>query len=470
MARLGDIIQMLPLLESLPVDENITLICDAVVSDWAELLPNIGEIRPIDTALWRSQCIQGPVHLPEMLSELRELSDLDAGEFNQVFALNDHSATDALTALYWFKSPHIWLTSELLLMRSYLRAMAWFRPVGRIHLADLWRYLAKQPTRRRSLETTVPEKGTHFAKNVLSPLYQQGLTRIFAFLLGSGGHNRRISPQTWAGYWNAIQQHGDIGLVLLGAKSELSVADGFYGSLYGNSQAVLNLIGKTSPLETLGVLKEIDGIVSVDTGPLHWAAALKTPLVGIYFAEAGLYETGPYGQNHWALAPSCRDYPCSSAMAERCQYQCRSYFEETTDMGNLIYTLLHPDSTSAGSLPQNIELYRSYSQDGENHFRNLSGLSDHPEAENLARYCKGILQDTPEIRNGPIHAHPLLDKFYETWTAELTTLPLPLNVPMQIRENQRKTALRRLQTMKPPQPGAKTINQTLQDRACASYC
>lgn len=470
MARLGDLIQMLPLLESLPEDSNVQLLCDSAVVEWAKLLPGIGEIRPIDTALWRKCSLEESLNLPEMLSGLEEIRQNSAFEINQIFALNDHPAADALTAIHWLKQPNIWLTPELLLMRSYLRTMAWFRPVSRIHLADLWRYLGKFPDRQRRLKISLPERGMQFAKRELYALNQESNKLTIAFIIGSGGGNRRIPAKTWAGYWQIIAAHGDVNLILLGSESERSLADQFLAALEGKTDTICDLVGKTSPAQTISLINESDGVVSVDTGPLHWAAALNKPLLGLYFAEAGFYETGPYGNNHWVLAPKCRDYPCSSVMAERCQYKCRSYFDDVSQIGHLIYSLFVTEPALNVALPDNLQLYQSFVEDGNNRFRNLNGYEDHPEAVNLAKYCRNLLQTYSEYSCQSVHQNTLLDKFYESWTVELTTLKLSPFVPAEIREARRQDALKRLQTMKTPRLANAAHDRTLAGKTCASYC
>jgi hypothetical protein len=39
-------------------------------------------------------------------------------------------------------------------------------------------------------------------------------------------------------------------------------------------------------------------VIGSDTGPLHLAAAVGTPVIGWYFGRARVHETGPYGSDH----------------------------------------------------------------------------------------------------------------------------------------------------------------------------
>lgn len=61
---------------------------------------------------------------------------------------------------------------------------------------------------------------------------------------------------------------------------------------------VTNLVGKTSLAELIGVLRGADFVVSVDSGPMHLAAAIKVPLLGIHtWSDPRL--VGPYGEETW---------------------------------------------------------------------------------------------------------------------------------------------------------------------------
>lgn len=56
---------------------------------------------------------------------------------------------------------------------------------------------------------------------------------------------------------------------------------------------VLNLVGKTTPKQLAAILSEVDVLLSPDTGPLHIAVAMGTPVIGLYaVAPSGL--SGPY--------------------------------------------------------------------------------------------------------------------------------------------------------------------------------
>ena len=71
----------------------------------------------------------------------------------------------------------------------------------------------------------------------------------------------------------------------------------------------LNLAGKSS-LKILAALYETaDLVISTDTGPMHIAAAVKTPVVAL-FGPTAPWRTGPYGDCHQVLRTGAACSPC----------------------------------------------------------------------------------------------------------------------------------------------------------------
>lgn len=90
-----------------------------------------------------------------------------------------------------------------------------------------------------------------------------------------------------------------------------------------------NLAGKTR-LPMLAALYELSFcLVTTDTGPMHLAAAMQTPVVAL-FGPTAPWRTGPFGEGHRVVrtAPSCS--PC---FKRRCdQHQCRCMTDMSVDM------------------------------------------------------------------------------------------------------------------------------------------
>ena len=83
-----------------------------------------------------------------------------------------------------------------------------------------------------------------------------------------------------------------------------------------------NLCGKTDLPGLCALLKGMDLLVTVDSGPMHWADALGVPLVAI-FGATDPARTGPYRQLAHVVVKeglSCR--PCHSRTCARGDLAC----------------------------------------------------------------------------------------------------------------------------------------------------
>ncbi|MCX6997260.1 MAG: glycosyltransferase family 9 protein [Kiritimatiellaeota bacterium] len=80
--------------------------------------------------------------------------------------------------------------------------------------------------------------------------------------------------------------------------------------------AAVDLCGKTSLVELGSLLHEMDLVLTVDTGPMHLAAALGRPVLAL-FGPTDPRRTGPYGPRHRVL--TAEDLACRPCYADTCR-------------------------------------------------------------------------------------------------------------------------------------------------------
>jgi ADP-heptose:LPS heptosyltransferase len=84
--------------------------------------------------------------------------------------------------------------------------------------------------------------------------------------------------------------------------------------LSGLDPSPLSLVGRLSLTQLTAVLREVDLMISVDSGPMHIAAAVGTPVVGL-FGPTDPRRTGPLGPGSVLR----RELPCSPCLQRRCR-------------------------------------------------------------------------------------------------------------------------------------------------------
>lgn len=106
-------------------------------------------------------------------------------------------------------------------------------------------------------------------------------------------------------------QHSEARFAVFGGKDDVEMAETIIA--VAPDQCV-NLVGKTTLPEMVEWLRLCELLVTNDTGPMHVAAALQKPVVGI-FGPTEASRTGPYGQLERVLR---HPLPCAPCMKSRC--------------------------------------------------------------------------------------------------------------------------------------------------------
>ena len=102
--------------------------------------------------------------------------------------------------------------------------------------------------------------------------------------------------------------------IILGGKSDGELAAEITTAA---PEATLDLTGRTTLPQMIEVLRQCLVVVTNDTGPMHVAAALRKPVVGL-FGPTNPARTGAYGQMDRALQR--RELPCVPCMKASCSY------------------------------------------------------------------------------------------------------------------------------------------------------
>jgi heptosyltransferase II len=114
-----------------------------------------------------------------------------------------------------------------------------------------------------------------------------------------------------------IQRRTDCTWILFGGKSDMQIAAQIEAGFQKAKHEILNLAGKTSLRELMALLKLCRVLLTNDTGPMHVAAALGTPVV-VPFGSTSPELTGPGlpgdARNHLLKS----DAPCSPCFLREC--------------------------------------------------------------------------------------------------------------------------------------------------------
>ncbi|MCD6328398.1 lipopolysaccharide heptosyltransferase II, partial [bacterium] len=197
------------------------------------------------------------------------------------------------------------------------------REVKRLHHVDYYLNLLQQA----GLPVDVPRE-----PHLLVP--QEALSRIDAILREALGPNdgefvavcpgaafgpaKRWPEESFAKVLDWLWETRRMPAVLLGSGSEAQITRAIAEMTSGKC---VDLCGKTALLEAAAVLSRASAVLTNDSGLMHLASAVGTPVAAI-FASTDPTATRPLGDGHVVITSDLECSPCLKATCPRGNYDC----------------------------------------------------------------------------------------------------------------------------------------------------
>jgi heptosyltransferase-1 len=115
---------------------------------------------------------------------------------------------------------------------------------------------------------------------------------------------------SWAHLAEWLSQQG-FQVAITGSTADQKLATGIAAQ---SQTPVVNLAGATSLAQLAGILRKARLAVTTDTGAMHLAAALQTPVAAL-FGPTAPWRTGPFGEGHRVVR---LELPCSPCFRRHC--------------------------------------------------------------------------------------------------------------------------------------------------------
>ena len=192
------------------------------------------------------------------------------------------------------------------------RALLLTRAVGRprgVHQSEYYQYLVHAlgfpngpPEPALAIPSAVRDSGTL----ALREAGWDGTSPIVALAPGAAyGGAKRWPPEYFAELTRMFADDG-IGSVLIGSPADAATAREVTRAI---ASPVLSLVGRTDLPTLAGVLASCRALVSNDSGAMHLAAAIGTPVVAV-FGPTDDRATSPRGERHRVLTNPVWCRPC----------------------------------------------------------------------------------------------------------------------------------------------------------------
>lgn len=155
------------------------------------------------------------------------------------------------------------------------------------------------PSSRPEFHLPIGEQDDQWARRALEGLSGSGPRLIFN--MGARWESKRWPVEHFAEIARRAVSEFGAGVVAVGAREDRPLAEALQRDL--GAIPVLDLSGRTNLLQLAALARRADLFLSNDTGPIHLAAAVGAPVVGVYTSTDPSL-TGPYGSNAVAVQNS----------------------------------------------------------------------------------------------------------------------------------------------------------------------
>lgn len=318
--RMGDLIQMIPLLARLEEEcpgVAIDLIVDQEFSRVANLLPGIRHVFAFD---FQKMMDESRVCARDVLSLYQDLSNwakplLQVGydrvvnlTFNRRSAFlvkffgcsDERGMTTAHDGSFLVKNP--W-------MKYFLDYHA-YRQVNRFNVVDLYALGGSGPGRFHPIQLLVTNELGQWARAFLG---NSGTPDMWvAVQVGASDPMKAWRPEYFGQLMAHLSHDRNVGFLLIGTKKEESVVrEAMHVYQQAGEKGILcDAVGKTSVPELIALLQQCQLMVTNDTGPMHMAVGVGTPVLNVSVGHVDVWETGPFGPGHWVVQPDIVCGPC----------------------------------------------------------------------------------------------------------------------------------------------------------------
>lgn len=140
----------------------------------------------------------------------------------------------------------------------------------------------------------------------LAPLWTASNGPLLVLHPGTRWPSKHWPPQLWAQLADVLQQARRARIVVTGSAADRPLIAQIRAQMHGEA---IDLSGRTDLAALARLFFQADAAVTTDTGPMHLAAAVGTPVAAV-FGPTAPWRTGPYGRQHRVVRTGVACSPC----------------------------------------------------------------------------------------------------------------------------------------------------------------
>ncbi|MCC2643008.1 MAG: putative Glycosyl transferase, family 9 [Nitrospira sp.] len=414
--RMGDLVQMGTLLQRLQHEwpgAAVDLVVDQRFATVAGLLPNLRHIVTYD---FHNLVDESRAQTKDVVTLYRDVTrwaaPLADARYDRVINLTFNRRSGYLTSYVAAndtrgiaapKDGDVVIHNPWM---AYLTDVHNQRRFNHFNLVDIYALGGSGPGPFAPLSLTVPPDAAQWAGEFLSS-HGRNHRHWMAVQIGASDPIKAWRPELFGLTLAELSRKTTIGYVFIGTEEErktIAAAQQAYRQA-GGTGPTCDAIGCTTLPQLTALLAQCRLLLTNDTGPMHLAVGVGTPVVDLSVGHVDFRETGPYGPGHWIVQPDIACAPCG--FDQVCfHHACNDRLVPDQIAGLCLNVLAQAEFPS---MTTGINIYRSsVDEDGLGNSRLCAGRED-PTVGWYGRFWRrfwfeeftALSSQAPEIRDVP---------------------------------------------------------------------
>ena len=319
--RLGDQLQTSPTIAGLKErypHAEITVVGDSRHMEVCRGIPGVDRVYELDLNRIGRDLLGGGTRLVDAYRYVESIvRDLRAPAFDLAFNFSSSRMSSVFMRLLRIADCRGWMMDSegnRLIVHPWSRlfvASVLNRRYTPYNLVDFYCRVAQVRPREQRLRYEVSAVGDARAAELLAEAGVSAGERVIALQPGASNVIRQWPPESFVALGRRLQADLGAWVLLLGGADDAALCGSIAAQL---GTRVVSAAGRTDLPALAGLLTRSSALVTGDTGPMHLATAVRTPVVAMYFGPAYVWETGPYGADNIAFQTRIACSPCHHAV------------------------------------------------------------------------------------------------------------------------------------------------------------
>ncbi len=319
--RMGDLVQMGTLLQRLQHEwpgAEVDLVVDQRFAPVARLLPYLRHIVEYDFHRLVDESRAQTKDVVTLYQDMtRWAAPLVEARYDRVVNLTFNRRSGLLTSYVGAKeirgiaAPKDGDVTIFNPWMAYLTDVHHERCFNHFNLVDIYALGGSGSGPFAPLSLTIAPDTAQWARNFLAPHGGQQTSWV-AVQVGASDPMKAWRAELFGQTLAALSRQTAVGYVCIGTEEErkaIHLTQTTYRKA-GGTAPLCDAVGKTTLPQLAAVLSQCRLLLTNDTGPMHLAVGVGTPVIDLSVGHVDFRETGPYGPGHWMVQPDLGCAPC----------------------------------------------------------------------------------------------------------------------------------------------------------------